>query len=232
MKTIGLLGGMSWESSQEYYRIMNEEVRSLLGGSHSAKCLMYSFDFHEIEQLQHENKWEALTDTMVKEACHLKSAGADFIVICTNTMHLMADAIEEATKLKVLHIADVTGKAITARKINKVALLGTKFTMEGNFYKDLLNNKHGIDVIIPDEKDRQIIHDIIYRELVVGKITEDSRSAYQTIIEKLAQEGAQGVILGCTEIPLLIHQEDVSIPIFDTTTIHAKAAVAYALNQK
>jgi len=229
MKTIGLLGGMSWESSQEYYRIINEEARRKLGGTHSAKCIIYSFDFYDIEKLQHENRWEELTTAMVNEASHLKLAGADFIVICTNTMHLMAKDIQNSTELEVLHIADVTGLEIKKKNISRVALLGTKFTMESDFYKSILKNKYDIDVIIPNKIDRQTVHDIIYGDLIVGKISEESRLEYQKIIEKLAAEGAKGVILGCTEIPMLIQQEHVSIPIFDTTKIHAEAAVDYAL---
>jgi len=228
MKKIGILGGMSWESSLEYYRIMNESVKETLGGTHSANCLMYSFDFEEVERLQHEGRWEELTALMVDEAKNLQAAGADFIVIATNTMHLMAPDIEKATGLQVLHIADAAGDEILARDVSKVLLLGTKFTMEGDFYRDRLEAK-GIEVLIPEEKDRQIIHDIIYGELILGDIKETSRQAYVSIIEKLATQGAQGVVLGCTEIPLLIRDEDVSIEVFDTTTLHAKAAVAYSI---
>jgi len=229
MKTIGLLGGMSWESSLEYYRIINEEVKLKLGGSHSAKCLMFSFDFHEVEELQHKGDWEQLTREMVTQAVNLKNAGAEFIVICTNTMHLMAPNIEQGTGLKVVHIADVTGVNIKQKGLKKVTLLGTKFTMEGAFYKDVLEDVHGIEVVIPNENDRQIVHDIIYNELVVGVISQESKKKYAEIIEKLALDGAEGVILGCTEIPLLIKQEDVSIPVFDTTEIHSKAAVKFAI---
>ncbi|MBG0765257.1 MAG: amino acid racemase, partial [Tissierellales bacterium] len=166
MKTIGLIGGMSWESSVDYYRIINEETRNILGGSHSSKCLMYSFDFHEIEELQNKNSWEELTEEMVLQADNLKKAGADFIVICTNTMHIMAPDIEKRTGLKVLHIADVTGEEIKRKSIGKVALLGTKFTMEGTFYKKVLKENHNIDVVIPNVEDREVIHNIIYNELV------------------------------------------------------------------
>lgn len=229
MKTMGLLGGMSWESSLEYYRIVNEEVKAKCGVSHSAKVLMYSFDFHEVEELQRQGDWAALTDLMVEQAGNLKKAGADFIVIGTNTMHLMADAIEERVGLKVLHIADVTGRKIKSTGLQKVALLGTKFTMEGSFYRDVLKERHAIDVLIPTDEDRQIIHDIIYNELVLGKFKSESKEKYKTIVDKLVSQGAEGVILGCTEIPLLIKAEDVSVPIFDTLTIHSKAAVDYAL---
>ena len=225
MKTIGLLGGMSWESSLEYYRVINEETRKQLGGSHSAKCLMYSFNFNEIEMLQHGGKWDELTNEIVLQSQKLKDGGAEFLLICTNTMHIMAPEIEKGTGLKVLHIADATGEEIKRRDMKKVGLIGTKFTMEGTFYKDRLKENHNIEVIIPDEEDRVIAHEIIYNELVVGKITDSSRKKYIEIIEKLAQKGAEGVILGCTEIPLLIKQSDVKVPVFDTTTIHAKAAV-------
>lgn len=230
MKTIGLIGGMSWESSVDYYRIINEETRNILGGSHSSKCLMYSFDFHEIEELQNKNSWEELTEEMVLQADNLKKAGADFIVICTNTMHIMAPDIEKRTGLKVLHIADVTGEEIKRKSIGKVALLGTKFTMEGTFYKKVLKDKHDIDVVIPNDEDREVIHNIIYNELVRGIIKDDSRQKYIKIIDKLVDKGAEGVVLGCTEIPLLIKQKDVSIPIFNTTEIHSKAAVRYAID--
>jgi aspartate racemase len=230
MKTIGLIGGMSWESSVDYYRIINEETRNILGGSHSSKCLMYSFDFHEIEELQNKNSWEELTKEMVLQADNLKKAGADFIVICTNTMHIMAPDIEKRTGLKVLHIADVTGEEIKRKSIGKVALLGTKFTMEGTFYKKVLKDKHNIDVVIPNDEDREVIHNIIYNELVRGVIGDDSRQKYIKIIDKLIDKGAEGVVLGCTEIPLLIKQKDVSISIFNTTEIHSKAAVRYAID--
>jgi aspartate racemase len=230
MKTIGLIGGMSWESSVDYYRIINEETRNILGGSHSSKCLMYSFDFHEIEELQNKNSWEELTEEMVLQADNLKKAGADFIVICTNTMHIMAPDIEKRTGLKVLHIADVTGEEIKRKSIGKVALLGTKFTMEGTFYKKVLKDKHDIDVVIPNDEDREVIHNIIYNELVRGIIKDDSRQKYIKIIDKLVDKGAEGVVLGCTEIPLLIKQKDVSISIFKTTEIHSKAAVRYAID--
>lgn len=229
MKTIGLLAGMSWESSLEYYRIINEETKRILGGSHSSKCLMYSFDFQEIEELQHKGDWEQLTNEMVLQANNLKKAGADFIVICTNTMHLMAPDIEVETGLKVLHIADVTGASIREKAINRVALLGTKFTMEGDFYRNVLRERHNVDVIIPEYEDRKLVHDIIYNELVLGIINDDSKEKYIEIINKLSERGAEGIILGCTEIPLIIKQEDIAIPVFDTTEIHSKAAVRYAI---
>jgi aspartate racemase len=231
MKTIGLLGGMSWESSIEYYRIINQMVKQRLGGSHSAQCLMYSVDFAEIEALQHAGAWEQLTQQMIDAVQRLKQGGADFLVICTNTMHRMADEIQAATGLPLLHIADATAKAIKAQGLDTVGLLGTRFTMEGDFYRGRLQDKHGINVIIPDEAERALVHNVIYDELVRGEIRPESRKAYQQVIANLALGGAQGVILGCTEIPLLIHQADVDIPIFDTTSIHAKAAVDWALRK-
>lgn len=230
MKTIGMIGGMSWESSLEYYRILNEQVKEELGGTHSCQCLMYSFDFEQVEKLQHDGRWDELTNRMVAEAENLKKAGADFIVICTNTMHRMAPDIEGATGLKVLHIAEATGKAIVDKDLKKVALLGTEFTMTGDFYHKKLRENFGIEVMIPGQRDRREIHRIIYEELILGQLKEDSREIYKKIIEKLALEGAEGVILGCTEIPLLIQEGDVSIPVFDTTELHAKAAVMYALD--
>ena len=229
MKTIGLIGGMSWESSLEYYRIVNETVKEKLGGLHSCKCLMYSVDFGVIEALQHQNKWDELTKLMIEAAQNLKHGGADFIVICTNTMHKMAPEIETATGLNVLHIADVTGAAISKNQIQKVGLLGTRFTMEGDFYKKRLKDNYDIEVIIPEDADRQIIHDIIYNELCLGIIKDDSRQKYIDIINKLCANGAEGIILGCTEIPLLIKQSDVLIPVYDTTKIHAESAVDFAL---
>ena len=229
MKTIGLIGGMSWESSLEYYRIVNETVKEKLGGLHSCKCLMYSVDFGVIEALQHQNKWDELTKLMIEAAQNLKHGGADFIVICTNTMHKMAPEIEHATGLNVLHIADVTGAAISKNQIQKVGLLGTRFTMEGDFYKKRLKDNYDIEVIIPEDTDRQIIHDIIYNELCLGVIKDDSRQKYIDIINKLCANGAEGIILGCTEIPLLIKQSDVLIPVYDTTKIHAESAVEFAL---
>lgn len=229
MKTIGLIGGMSWESTLEYYRILNQTVKAKLGGLHSAKCLMYSVDFQEIETLQHEDKWEELTESMIDAAQRLKKGGAEFIVICTNTMHKMADDIEKKVGIKVLHIAEATGKKVIEKGMKKVGLLGTKFTMEGDFYKKVLNEKYNIDVVIPDEQDRETIHDIIYNELCKGEINQVSKERYKKVINNLTAKGAEGVILGCTEIPLLIKQEDVNIEVFDTTTIHAISAVKFAL---
>ncbi len=230
MKTIGLIGGMSWESSLVYYQLMNELVKEKLGGTHSAKCLLHSFDFFEIEKLQHENKWEELTHLMVEISKDLKHAGCDFIMIGTNTMHIMAPDIEKKVNIKVLHIADATGEVIREKGLNKVALLGTKFTMYGDFYKERLKKQYNIEVITPDESDGEVIHHIIYNELVQGNIKIESKDKYKHIIQKLVNQGAEGVILGCTEIPLLIKQEDCKVPVFDTTYIHAKKGIEYALD--
>ena len=229
MKTIGLLGGMSWESSIEYYRIINETVKDRLGGLHSAKCLMYSVDFAEIEKLQHVGDWEALTQAMIDAAKHLEKGGADLLVICTNTMHKMAPEVSAAINIPLLHIADAAADAIKTQKLQIVGLLGTRFTMEGDFYRGKLEKDHGLKVLIPDDEEREIVHRIIYDELVQGVIREESRKAYLDVIVELETRGAEGVILGCTEIPLLVKQSDVSIPLFDTTTIHAQAAVDWAL---
>lgn len=231
LKIIGLIGGMSWESTLEYYRIINETTKLKLGGLHSSKCIMYSVDFQEIEELQHQNKWDELTDVMVNAAQKLKNGGADFIIICTNTMHKMANDIESKVGIKVLHIAEATGHQIIKNGMKKVGLLGTKFTMEGNFYKEVLKDKFNIDVVIPDEDEREVIHEVIYEELCRGEINDSSKEKYIKIIESLALKGAEGIVLGCTEIPLLIKQKDVSIPVFDTTTIHAISAVEFALNK-
>jgi aspartate racemase len=230
MKTIGLLGGMSWESSIEYYRIINEEVKARLGGLHSAQSLMYSVDFADVEKLQHAGDWDALTQAMIDAAKRLERGGADFLVICTNTMHRMAPEVGAAINIPLLHIADATANAIKAHGLQTVGLLGTRFTMEGDFYRGKLENDHGLRVLIPDDEGRETVHRIIYDELVQGIIREESRKAYLDVIADLQSRGVQGVILGCTEIPLLVKQGDVSIPIFDTTTIHAKAAVDWALD--
>lgn len=227
MKTIGLLGGMSWESSLEYYRIMNEEVKKRLGKSHSAKLIMYSFDFQVMKENMELGNWNQIRTDLIEQSINLKNAGAELIVICTNTMHLMADDIEESTGLPVIHIADVTGREIVKKGLKKVLLLGTKFTMLGTFYSDVLRNKHGIDVIIPNEEDVELINEIIFQELVIGVITDESKSKYIDVISRYKE--AEGVILGCTEIPLLIKQNDVNIPVFDTTAIHSVSAIEYVL---
>lgn len=229
MKTIGMIGGMSWESSIEYYRIINETVKEKLGGLHSAKSLMYSVDFSEIELLQRDNRWKEATQAMIEVANHIEAGGADFVIICTNTMHKMADAVEAAINIPLLHIADATAEVIHAHGLNKIGLLGTRFTMEEDFYRERLEKKHNLSVLIPDENDRDVVHRVIYDELVVGKILPESRTAYKRIIEKLITSGAQGIILGCTEIGLLVKDEDSSVPLFDTTQIHAISAVEYSL---
>ena len=229
MKTIGMIGGMSWEFSIEYYRIVNETVKEKLGGLHSAKSLMYSVDFAEIETLQHENRWDEATQAMIEVARHVEAGGADFVVICTNTMHKMADEVEAAIGIPLLHIADATAEAIKERGLSKIGLLGTKFTMEEDFYRGRLVEKHGLDVLIPETEDREIVHRVIYDELVLGEIKSESREAYKQIIEKLIAAGAQGIILGCTEIGLLVKDGDSRVPLFDTTYIHAVSAVEYAL---
>ena len=230
MKTIGLIGGMSWESSLEYYRIINQEVKARLGGLHSADCLMYSFDFAMIEALQASGDWEAAAEEMVKAAQRLERGGAACIVICTNTMHKLADAVQAQVDLPLIHIADPTAKAIKAQHIDHIGLLGTRFTMEQDFYKGRLQNVHGLNVHIPDDDGREIVHEVIYNELVLGDIRDTSRAQYVEQISALAAQGATGVILGCTEIGLLIKPEDSPIPTFDTTLLHAQAAVDFALS--
>lgn len=229
MKKIGLIGGMSWESSQVYYRIINEKVNEILGGFHSCKSVMESVDFAEIETLQHQNNWSELEKLMIKAAQNVEKAGAKMVLLCTNTMHLCSEAMQKNIKIPLLHIASATGESIQNKGLKKVLLLGTRFTMENDFYTNILAKDFGIETIIPNGDDRQRVHDIIYQELVHGKIVDNSRENYKRIIEKSVEQGAQGVILGCTEIPLLIQQTDVSIPVFDTTRIHAETAVKLAL---
>ncbi|MBW1298148.1 aspartate/glutamate racemase family protein [Aquimarina litoralis] len=228
MKTIGLIGGMSWESSAIYYELLNKEVKNILGGYHSAKSVMVSVDFAEIETLQRKNDWQSLTQRMIEAAQQLEKSGADLVILCTNTMHLCSEAIIENTTIPFLHIADATGEKIQSQGLQKVALLGTKFTMEKDFYKTVLKN-YNVQVLIPELDDREQIHQIIYNELVLGEINDTSREIFKKIIAKLKNEGAEGVILGCTEIPLLIKQSDVDIPIFNTTEIHAEKAVQNAV---
>jgi len=229
MKTIGLIGGMSWESSSEYYRIVNETTKEKLGGLHSAKCVMYSVDFAEMEALQREGRWRESAQILVAVAQNLVRAGADFIVLCTNTMHKLADEIQANITIPLLHIADATAEQVKAAGIRTIGLLGTRFTMEEDFYKGRLNQKYGLTVLIPDEKEREIVHRTIYDELVLGVVRQESREQYKQIITRLVQAGAEGIILGCTEIGLLVHAEDSRVPLFDTTRIHAVAAVEYAL---
>jgi aspartate racemase len=230
MKTIGLVGGMSWESTLEYYRIINQYTKERLGGFHSAKIVMYSVDFAEVEVRQHQGRWDELTGLMIDAAQRVERAGADVLVICANTMHKMAGDIGRNIRIPILHIGDVTAGAVKASSIQKVGLLGTRFTMEQDFYKQRLIQKHGLDVIIPDEKERDEIHGILYNELCLGEIKERSKETFQRIIANLEARGARGIILGCTEIPLLVSQEDYEIPLFDTTTLHARAAVDFALS--
>lgn len=230
MKTIGLLGGLSWESSAEYYRIINELTREKLGGLHSAKSLMYTFDFHEIEELQHKGEWGKATQLMINAAKNLENGKADFLLICSNTMHKMAEDVEKSVNIPLLHIADTTAEKIISKGIKKIGLLGTAFTMEQEFYKGRLAEKYGLEVVIPNKVDREIVHDVIYEELCLGQIRESSRKAYARIINDLVVKGVEGIILGCTEITLLVKQEDSSVPLFDTTAIHAQSAVEYALS--
>ncbi len=229
MKTIGLIGGMSWESSIEYYRIINETVRAKLGGLHSAKSMMYSVDFAEIEALQHQGKWDEATDLMIDAAQRVERGGADFVIICTNTMHKMADEVQNHIQIPLLHIADATAEKIKAQGLEKIGLLGTRFTMEEDFYRGRLTEKQGLEVIIPTNRERDIVHRVIFDELCLGEIRQPSKEQYVSIMEHLVTDGAEGIILGCTEISLLIQEEDSQVPLFDTTKIHAVAAVEYAL---
>ena len=229
MKTIGLLGGMSWESTLKYYRAINTGVQKALGGFHSAKIILYSFDFEPIEQLQAKGDWPGMARELSDAAQRVQAAGADFLLICTNTMHKVAPEIEAAIQIPIIHIADATAEVLVHEGIKTVGLLGTAFTMEQTFYKDRLANNFGLKVLVPDEDDREIIHKIIFQELVMGKIEADSKAEYLRIIDSLAGQGAEGVILGCTEIGMLINQSDTSVRLFDTTYIHAEKAVEYAI---
>jgi aspartate racemase len=231
MKTIGLLGGMSWESSIEYYRIINQVIREKLGGLHSAKSVMYSVDFADIETLQTQGRWAEATEIMIDAAQRIERAGADFLVICTNTMHKMAQEVSQDIAIPLLHIADATAQKIKAKGLNRVGLLGTQFTMEQEFYRGRLHEKHGLDVLTPGKTDRETTNKIIYDELVLGVIKPTSKSKYLAIIGGLLNEGAEGIILGCTEIGLLIHADDVEAEVFDTAHLHAVAAVEYALGE-
>ncbi|MBS6762175.1 MAG: aspartate/glutamate racemase family protein [Clostridium sp.] len=229
MKTIGLIGGMSWESTVPYYQIINKEVKNRLGGLHSAKVILYSVEFDEIEKCQSNGDWEKSGDILGNAAKGLEAAGADFILICTNTMHKVAPQIQSMIHIPIIHIADATAEELEKCQIRSVGLLGTKYTMTQEFYKQRLIDR-GIDVVIPDVEDIDVVNDIIFQELCIGKIKEESRKKFQKIIDSLKDKGADGVILGCTEIGLLIHQADSSLPVFDTTVIHAKRAVERALN--
>lgn len=229
MKTIGLIGGMSWLSTAEYYRIINQEVNRKLGGLHSAKIIMQSFDFDTIEKMQAEGRWDDATNTLVDSAIKLENGGADCIVICTNTMHKVADDVQKNISIPLLNIVDATAERIEAKGLKRVGLLGTRYTMTEDFYKGRLSEKFGIEVLVPGNDDINTVNDIIYKELCLGKINQSSRDKIIEIINGLADSGAEGVILGCTELPLLVKQEDTEIPLFDTTQIHAEYAVEYAL---
>jgi len=231
MKTIGLIGGMSWESSLEYYRIINETTKEKLGGLHSAKSIMYSVDFAEIEALQHGGLWEEAAVEMLAAAQRVEKGGADFVIICTNTMHRMADQVQAGITIPLLHIADATAQAVKDRGLTTVGLLGTKFTMEEDFYRGRLVEHHGLSVLIPDEDDRICVHDVIYRELCLGVIRDTSREKYRKIIKHMVDKGAEGIILGCTEIGLLVTDTDSPVPLFDTTILHARSAVEFALTE-
>jgi aspartate racemase len=229
LKTIGLIGGMSWESTVPYYRQVNETVKQHLGGLHSAKVVLYSVDFHEIERLQHAGDWDAAGAMLANAARSLQAAGADFLVLCTNTMHKVAPAIEAAVNIPLFHIADPTAGEIKRAGYTKIGLLGTRFTMEQAFYKERLRERHGLDVVVPEQADRDIVHRIIYEELCLGSIVDASRDEYHRIIAELVAQGAQAIILGCTEISLLVTQQDAAAPLFDTTAIHARKAAEWAL---
>jgi len=229
MKTIGLLGGMTWESTLTYYRAINEGVKKALGGYHSAKIAMHSVDFDSIEKLQREGDWDGMASILADAAGRVQAAGADFLVICTNTMHKVSPQIEAAIQIPLLHIADATAEALINAGIKTTGLLGTAFTMEQEFYKERLANKYGLKVLVPNEDDRQIVHKAIYQELCFGKIEPGSKSEYLRIVDALADQGAEAVILGCTEIGMLINQSDTRVRLFDTTAIHAEKAVELAI---
>ncbi|WP_045487400.1 aspartate/glutamate racemase family protein [Vibrio harveyi] len=232
MKTIGLIGGMSWESTANYYQIINREVKARLGGLHSGKVCLYSVDFAEIETLQHQGRWDDTAIILAQAAKSVEAGGADFILICTNTMHKVADQIQQAVNVPLVHIADATAEQLVMDGIKKVGLLGTRFTMEQDFYKQRLIDKFGVDVVVPSSDDQTIVHDVIYNELCKGEVHDDSRRHYLTIIEKLVEQGAEAVILGCTEIAMLVESQHTDVKLYDTTEIHAKAAVEKALDSK
>jgi len=231
VKTIGLLGGMSWESTVSYYRAINEGVKNALGGLHSASIVLYSVDFDPIEKLQHRGDWKETAKILTEAALNIQSAGADFLVICTNTMHKVAPEIENSIDIPLLHIADATADVLLRNGIKKAGLLGTAFTMEQDFYKGRLIKKYGLSVLVPEKKDRDAVHRIIYQELCLGRIQHDSKTEYLRIIDSLAEQGAEAVILGCTEIGMLVTQADTRVKLFDTTVIHAEKAVEYAVQQ-
>jgi aspartate racemase len=229
MKTIGLLGGMSWESTELYYRLINEGIKQKLGGLHSAKIALISVDFHEIEQRQHQGDWEGTGRILAEAAQKVEATGADFLVICTNTMHKVAAQIEQAITIPLLHIADATARRVSETGIQTIGLLGTNFTMEQPFYRGRLEEKYGLTVIVPPARDRDLVHQVIYGELCLGQVVPASRQDYLRIMKEMVEQGAKGVILGCTEITMLVKTEQTDIPLFDTTAIHAAAAVAEAL---
>lgn len=231
MKTIGLLGGMSWESTATYYQLINQGIKQALGGSHSAKIAMYSVDFQEIETLQHRGDWDATAEILIDGAKRLEAAGAECLVICTNTMHKVAHAIQDAISIPILHIADATGIKLVDDSVTTVGLLGTSFTMEQAFYKDHIAKNFGLNVTVPEEDDRAIVHRVIYEELCNGKIQPESKAEYLRIINALAKQGAEAVILGCTEIGLLVNQKDTSVTLIDTVSVHAQRAVDFALSK-
>jgi aspartate racemase len=230
MKTIGMLGGMSWESTMSYYKLVNEGVKEALGGLHSARICMYSVDFDEIEKLQHAGRWQETADILASAARSVEAGGADFLVICTNTMHKVAPEIEAAITIPVLHIADATARRLLADGVHRVGLLGTRFTMEQDFYKGRLTEKFGIEVLVPDDAQREVIHQVIYRELCLGEISEVSQRKYLEVIEDLQARGAEAVILGCTEIGLLVEQQHTAVPLYDTAAIHAEEAARTAVS--
>jgi aspartate racemase len=232
MKTIGLIGGMSWESSAEYYRIINQAMREALGGVHSARSLMFSVDFGVVERLQHDGEWEELTRQMIDAARRLERGGADFFLLCTNTMHRMADEVAVNVSIPMLHIADPSAERIIAAGHRRVGLLGTAFTMEQSFYKGWLADRFGLEVLVPNAVDRAAVHKVIYEELVVGEVVASSKVMYRDIMARLIARGAEAIILGCTEIMLLVGDEDSTVPLFDTTTLHARAAVQWALQDR
>lgn len=230
MKTIGLIGGMSWESTIPYYRQINQRIKQQLGGLHSAKIILYSVDFAEIEALQRSGDWDKAGELLAQAAVKLQTAGADCLVLCTNTMHKVAAAIEGAVAIPLLHIADATAEAIQSAGIKKVALLGTRFTMEQDFYKQRLVDCYALEVLVPDEEGRTLVHQVIYQELCLGLVNQESRRQYQQIMAELVTQGAEAIILGCTEIGLLVSAEDCAVPLFDTTALHAQKAADFALS--
>jgi aspartate racemase len=230
MKVIGLIGGMSWESTVPYYRIVNETIKERLGGLHSAKVVLYSVDFHDIERMQHAGDWDAAAAQLAEVARAVERAGADFLVLCTNTMHKVAAEIEHAVRIPLLHIADATAREITAAGLSTVGLLGTRFTMDQPFYKERLEQRHGLRVLVPKTRDRELVHRVIYEELCLGRIVEASRTEYRRIMAELVDQGAEAIVLGCTEITLLVGPADASVPLFDTTGIHARKAAERALD--